>query len=106
MSVTLDSNDGAQEIAAPGAAHWGFWGTLIWGAVILIIEFLMQIITLIAVVLWRKGDITKLSASELSQAFSSTSDSGFDLSAMTFVTTVVGGGIVVGVIKLKKRSLL
>jgi len=57
----LGSDARADVIEPPRAAHWGFWGTLIWGAVILTIEFLIQVMTMIAVVLWRKGDITKLS---------------------------------------------
>jgi uncharacterized protein len=102
----LGSDDIAEAIEAPRAAHWGFLGTLIWGVVILIIGFILQIVALFAVVLWRYGDIEKLSGSELAQVFISTSDSGLGLSVVTFLTTVVGGGLVVGIIKLKKDSIL
>jgi len=96
----------AEAIEAPQAAHWGFWGTLIWGTMLLVIGGVLQIIGIFAVVLWRDGNIDKLAGSELLQALISTGDSGLGISVMTFVTTVVGGGLVVGVIKLKKNSVL
>jgi membrane protease YdiL (CAAX protease family) len=96
----------ADVIEPPRAAHWGFWGTLIWGAVILISGFILQIVGLFAVVLSRDGDIATLSGSELAQVLISTSDSGLGISVVTFLTTVVGGGLVVGIIKLKKHSVL
>jgi membrane protease YdiL (CAAX protease family) len=105
-AAMLGSDDIAEAIEAPRAAHWGFWGTLIWGAVILIIGCILQIVALFAVVLRRYGDIEKLSGSELAQVSISTSDSGLGLSVVTFLTTVVGGGLVIGVIKLKRDSVL
>jgi membrane protease YdiL (CAAX protease family) len=99
-------NNMAEAIEAPRSAHWGVWGTLIWGTVIPVIGGLLQIIGLFTVVLWRDGDIENLSGSELAQVLISTSDSGLGISVMAFLTTVVGGGLVVGVIKLKKDSVL
>jgi len=106
MPMMLDSNDEAEAIAAPRAAHWGFWGTLVWGAVIAIIFVALQIVTFAGVVLSRHDDLGRLSRSELEQVFSSTANDGVAISLMAFITTVVCGGLVVGVIKLKKGSIL
>ncbi len=106
MPMMLDSNDEAEAIATPRAAHWGFWGTLVWGAVIAIIFVALQIVTFAGVVLSRHDDLGRLSRSELEQVFSSTANDGVAISLMAFITTVVCGGLVVGVIKLKKGSIL
>ena len=100
------SDDMAAETEPPRSAHWGFWGTLIWGAVILTINVMAQTVTVLVVAVWRGAKPWKLSGSALVQLLFSTGTNGLVLSVVTFVTTAVCGGLVVGAIKRKKGSVL
>ena len=93
----------ADELGLPEPAHWGFWGTVIWGVVIAIIFFIVQIITISAAIALREGGVSE---SKLEQLFISAGENGYFVSLSTFVTTIVCGGCIVGVIKLKKGSVL
>jgi membrane protease YdiL (CAAX protease family) len=102
----LASDDMAEAIEPQRAAHWGFWGTLIWGTVILIAFGASQTITVLAVAVWRGAAPWKLSGSELVELLYSTGTSGLVTSIVILVTAGLGGSLVVGVIKLKKGSVL
>jgi membrane protease YdiL (CAAX protease family) len=101
--IALNSSDTAKEIRSSQPAHWGFWGTVIWGAVIVVIFVVLQVITILVVVVSRNGNLSK---SELRKLLISAGENGNVLSLSTFVTTVMCCGLIVGVIKLKKGSAL
>ena len=101
--IALNSSDITDEITLRQPAHWGFWGTVIWGAVISVIFIVLQTITIFVAVVSRNGN---LSQSALEQLFISAVGNGHFISLATFVTTVVCCGLIVGVIKLKKGSVL
>lgn len=101
--IALNSSDTAEEIRMSQPAHWGFWGTVIWGIVILVIFVALQTITILVVVVSRE---TNLSESDVMELFISAGENGNLLSLATFVTAVVCCGLIVGVIKLKKASQL
>jgi membrane protease YdiL (CAAX protease family) len=89
---------GAEKL--PGVAHWGFWGTLIWGAVIGAIFVALQTILVIAAVGYRYGShVTRLDVEGLAR------DGGF-LALSTLVTTIGCSGAVVGIIKMKKGAVI
>jgi len=71
--------------------------------VIAAIFIVLQVITMLVVVVSRNRN---LSESELMKLFISAGEDGYLLSLATFATTVVGCGLIVGVIKLKKGSVL
>jgi uncharacterized protein len=102
----LNSNRMAEEIEAAQSAHWGFWGTIIWGAVILVIFELLELITVFVLAIAGYSAAGKSSRPTFEQAFISVAHSGFAFAAETIVTSVVCGGLVVWVIKLKKGSVL
>jgi uncharacterized protein len=99
----LNSSDTTDQIRSSQPVHWEFWGTVIWGAVIAAIFIVLQVITMLVVVVSRNRN---LSESELMKLFISAGEDGYLLSLATFATTVVGCGLIVGVIKLKKGSVL
>jgi len=103
VTIALNSRNTADEVRSSQPAHWGFWGTVIWGAVIAVIFVVLQVVAVLVVVVSRNGNLSK---SELMKLFSSAGEDGYLLSLATFVTTVVGCGLIVGVIKLKKGSVL
>lgn len=99
----MNSSDTTDQIRSSQPVHWEFWGTVIWGAVIAAIFIVLQVITMLVVVVSRNRN---LSESELMKLFISAGEDGYLLSLATFATTVVGCGLIVGVIKLKKGSVL
>jgi len=99
----LTSSDSNHEIRSTQPAHWGLWGTVLWGTVIAVIFVVLQIVTILVAVISRNR---RLSESELTELLSSAAKDGYFISLSTFVTTVVCCGLVVGVVKLKKGSIL
>jgi len=83
--------------------HWKFWGTVSWGAVIFAAFLALQTITVIAIIDFQKR---QLSAAEIEQLFRSAGENGTLLAIATFVTTIICCGLIVGIIKLKKGSVL
>jgi membrane protease YdiL (CAAX protease family) len=81
-------------------AHWGFWGTVLWGALILLLFIVLQLAAIIAVASAGGG------ALDLEEVFKSSEQNGRMISIATFVTTVFGCGLIAGIVKLKKNSVL
>ena len=101
MTVNHDHITKELEISQP--THWGFWGTLLWGLLIAFVFVVLQAISMIIILLTQKR---YSSSSELEQAFVSAATDGFVLSVSTFVTTILCTGLVIGIIKLKKDTVL
>jgi membrane protease YdiL (CAAX protease family) len=99
----LTNNDSDDETRSSQPTHWGFWGTIIWGTAISVFFIVLQIITILLAGVSRNRH---LSESELRVLFGSVMKDGYLLSLITFVSTVVGCALVVGVVKLKKGSQL
>ena len=99
----MNTSTTSDDIRLPQPAHWRFWGTVIWGIVIAAIFQVLQIVVVFRFVGSREG---KLSESEFAQVVASAAQDGYVLSLATFATTVVCGGLVVGIVKLKKHSIL
>lgn len=99
----MNNIDTGGETGSSRSAHWGFWATVIWGGVILVLFVLLQVVTIVVVAVFQKK---KLSESELRAVLISAGENGYFLSLATFVTTIVCCGLIVGVIKLKKGSVL
>lgn len=87
----------------PRPAHWGFWGTVLWGALIAIVYSVLQAVVLVAVFAIRKPGFTE---ADLEAMFSASEADGTGIAYSTFVTTVVCCALVAGVAKLKKHSVL
>src|SRR5688572_25673833 len=87
--------------SAPRDAHWGFWGTVLWGAVVSAIFVSLQIATILVL-----GRLPQRGASEgeLARFLESTLEDGTLFSVATFVTTAVCCPLVLAIIKLKKDS--
>jgi uncharacterized protein len=99
----LNGGNAADDIKLLQPAHWRFWGTVTWGAVIAAVCLVLQTATVLWVVASRDE---RLSESELAQFLASGAENGYFLSLATFVSTVVGVGLILGIIKLKKHSIL
>ncbi len=78
---------------------WGFWGTLFWGFLIVILYTIVQVVVFLVYSQVVLGDITE----ELMRKIEY---NGTALSLATFATTILCGLAVLGVIKLKKHSNL
>ncbi len=102
----LTSEDAVRASEPTQSAQWGFWGTLLWGTAILLVASLFQTAAIVALTLWGNGEIWNGSGPELVQAVLSIGKSGLGLSLATLVAMVAYGGLLVGVIRLKRRSVL
>ena len=101
MSVNHSNYTEKSEVTPP--AHWGFWGTLIWGALIAVVFVVLQTITIV-VLLLAQG--RTLPDAGFNQSFVAATTNGYFLSVVTFVTTIMCTGLVAGIIRLKKNSVL
>jgi membrane protease YdiL (CAAX protease family) len=95
------SGDLASEKNLPRSARWGFWATLIWGAVIGAIFVALQTIVLIVALAYRYGNHphSELEIQDLAI-------NGAIIALATLVTTVGCSAVVVGAIKLKKGAVI
>jgi membrane protease YdiL (CAAX protease family) len=101
--VVRNSGDPLAAESVPPAAHWKFWGTVLWGLLILGVFLGLQA----AIVFWVLASTPgPLSESEFVTRYVSTAQSGYVFSLATIVTAVVGCLLIAGVIKLKKHSVL
>jgi len=101
--IALTSSESDYEIRSTKPAHWRLWGTILWGTTISVIFVVLQVATILVAVVSRSG---RLSESELAELLSSAANDGYLFSLSTFVTSVVCCGLVVGVVKLKRGSIL
>ena len=101
MAVNHDTISEELNISQP--AHWGFWGTLLWGALIAFVFVVLQAFSMIIILMTQDK---YSSPSGFEQAFISAATDGFVLSVSTFVTTILCTGLVLGIIKLKKNTVL
>ncbi len=99
----MSGNDNANDFEPTTTAHWGFSATLIWGTVIAVVFILMQLVV-IAVQAFALNP--HLSETQLAAFMKSSGESGYILSVTTLVTALVCCSLIVGVIKLKKGSVL
>jgi len=83
--------------------HWKLLGTILWGSAIAIVFVLLQIVTMLAVMLRAKGELTEQQSMDL--LVSAQSD-GVLLSVSTFATTIACGALIVGIIRLKRGAIL
>jgi uncharacterized protein len=81
--------------------HWGFWGTVLWGAVVSVTFVSLQIVTILVL-----GRVPQRGASgvELERFLESTLEDGTLFSIATFVTAAICCPLVLAIIKLKKDS--
>ena len=98
----MDGTDKIDGVGLHEPAHWGFWGTIVWGVVISVIFIVLQSVTILVVVVSDKN----LTEAEIEKLFLSSGQDGFILSLATLVTTILGIGLIVGVIKLRRGSVL
>jgi len=94
---------GTEEPGVSQPAYWGFWGTLLWGVLIAIVFVVLQTIMIIMILLAQEKPH---SASMLMKSLAAAATDGYFLSVVTIVTTIVCTGLVIGVIKLKKDTVL
>ena len=92
-----------EELKVFQPVHWEFWGTLLWGVLIAFIFVVLQAITMIIILMTQNK---YSSPSGFEQAFISAATDGFILSVATIATTIVCTGLVIGIIKLKKNTVL
>jgi membrane protease YdiL (CAAX protease family) len=94
-------NPGDDALREP--AHWRFWGTLLWGAVIAAVFTVLQVVVFFVVVALRNRGV---SGPDYGRALESAVNDGTIISLATFATTVVCCALIAGIIKLKKHSVL
>lgn len=85
------------------ASHWGFWGTLVWGMILMGVFVVLQVVAFGAIIGVTTGEV---SATEAKELISDLQYNGFALSVCTLVTTLGCGVILLGVIKLKKGAVV
>jgi len=98
--INHNNTEGSKESEA---AHWGLWGTLLWGAVLAIVFIVLQTVTITGILI---AQDRHLGAVEFQHAFVAATTNGQVLSLVTFVTTIVCTGLLAGIIKLKKGTVL
>ncbi len=98
-----DASHPSEIVSQPQSAHWKFWGSLLWGVLIAAAFIVVQAITILAVLINEHG---APSESELVELYVSTAENGYALSIATLITAVVCCGLIVGIVKLKKHSVL
>lgn len=91
------------EVEEGHASHWGFWGTLIWGMILMGIFVVLQLVTFGAIIGVTKGAVSPTEAQAL---ISDLQHNGFAISVCTLVTTLGCGMMLLGVIKLKKGAVV
>lgn len=99
----MNNIDTTSDLRPPLPAHWGFWGTALWGIAISVCFVVLQVITILALV---ASSDRNVSGPELTDLIKSAGENGYVLSLSTFVTTMVCCGLILGVIKLKRNSTL
>ncbi len=82
-------------------AMWGFAGTLIWGAVILLAGGIIHVIATIIFIRIQYGDVT---STEYENLMTDLQYNGTFFSISTFATFIVCSSMIFGVIKLKRNS--
>ena len=92
-----------EELKVFRPARWGFWGTLLWGVLIAFVFVVLQVSIMIIILMTQDR---YSSPAGFEQAFISAVTDGYILSVVTFATTIVGTGLVIGIIKLKKNTVL
>jgi len=97
------SSDSHNEVRSTQSPHWGFWGTVLWGIVILVIFVILQLVTILVAVVSRSGRLTE---AELMERLTPAVKDDYLISVSTFVTTVICCGLIVGIVKLKRGSIL
>jgi hypothetical protein len=91
------------EIEEATTSHWGFWGTLVWGIVVMGVFAVLQLVAFSAIIGMTHGEV---SATQAQALFADLKDSGFVLAVCTIVTTLGCGGLLLVVIKLKRGAIL
>ena len=84
-------------------AHWGFWGTILWGALVGILFYLVQGGVFLGFIVARNPRLTE---PDLPRLVAEATSNGTLLAYATFATTLICGALVIGIVKLKKRSNL
>ena len=92
-----------KETGPTGPSHWGFWGTIIWSALILAIFISVQIVTMTVAITLSEGPLPE---AEIRQKLVPATETGNALALLTAVTTFVCLGLIVAIIKLKEGALL
>lgn len=89
--------------AVVAAPHWRFWGTILWGLLILGVFLGLQAAIVFWVLVSGQGPLTE---SEFMSRYVSAAQSGYVFSLATILTALICCLLIAGVIKLKKHSLL
>lgn len=90
-------------VETQGPAHWGFWGTLLWGTLIAVVFSVLQAVVAVVILAVRKPGFSE---ADLERLLSAPEADGTVLAYSAFVTTVICCALVAGVAKLKKHSVL
>jgi hypothetical protein len=99
----LNGSHPAVPVAPLESPHWKFWGTILWGVLIVVIFLGLQALAVLCVVLARYGNLLE---SEFLHVYASTAQDGSVVALATLVTGVVCCGLIAGIVKLKKHSIM
>ena len=91
------------EVDKAHASHWGFWGTVLWGMVIISVFVVLQIVAYGAIIGVTQGAVLGTEADVL---IPDLEYDGFVLSVCTITTTLGCGILLLGVIKLKRGAVI
>src|SRR5580704_2112299 len=98
------TRDTARRPDTPPSPHWRFWGTFLWSTLIAIVFFVTQlVVVIIEIALSYHG---KYTGSEFAAQLQSVTRNGSIQAHATIASTIVCCSLIVGAIKLKKRSTL
>lgn len=86
---------------AQSNARWGFWGTLLWGVVILLVLTLTQ---LVAIGIYLGVRFPQLEQSEIEKLLLRVTDLGDVITMSSFAVLMVCGLLILGIIKLKRGA--
>ena len=86
------------------SSHWGFWATLFWSLLIVIVFFIAQLLTLLIPIVSSYHNI--YSWLQFEAELQSVAYNGNALAYATFMSTIVCCSLIGGIIKIKKRATL
>jgi membrane protease YdiL (CAAX protease family) len=102
--MTEAPSDNQPEAQSP--AKWGFWGTCLWGLLVGFVFVFLQSVTILVGLIVRGAVSTGFSGPEFDASVVAASENGTLLSIATFITALVGCGMIAGIVKLKHGSVL
>ena len=93
--------DAENILKADSSPHWGFWGTSIWGVVLVGSYFFLQIFFVVIYIVMNNGAASTAEAEEL---VLSLQHNGFFISISILLSTIICCALLFAIIKLKKGA--